>query len=136
MAYQPDEIDPRLAAYNAERRRRGNTFDVERLVYSGTCLCGHLDEDHHDACIQAPALAEALGGRLSAPIGECEFFGCNEEAGVGEHGEPHCFKYVDAANPNAELHAMWRERWGPDSKIPGQPRPGADRDEGADDSNR
>jgi hypothetical protein len=119
MSHEPDEIDDRLARFNAERRLEGRTFDVERVVYSGTCLCGHLAEDHHGAVIGDQRLVDALGLGV-VPVGGCEFYDCNEGEGCDDAGEIHCVRYVDRDDPAPARQASWSEgnekaraRWHP-----------------------
>lgn len=99
-----DATDERLAAYNQGRPR-----PVDRVVWSGVCLCGHAADDHHGAVVQDPALAAVLGLGV-VPVGGCEFFGCNEEEGLDEAGELHCVRYVDAAHPDSAAASAWRAR--------------------------
>lgn len=109
MRTEPDEVDRRLAAFNAARRREGRQFDVDRVVYSGTCLCGHPAEDHHGAVIGDDRLAEALGLHV-VPIGGCEFFDCNEGEGLDAAGELHCVAYLDREDPDPERRVLWAAR--------------------------
>jgi len=39
--------------------------------------------------------------------GECLFFGSNETGGLDEHGEDHCYGYVDRGNPDPEERKRW-----------------------------
>ncbi len=75
---------------------------------SGTCLCGHDWTDHHLVMVEDPDTA-AFIGKSQAPH-ECEFYGCNEDAGLDEAGQPHCSSYVDRDDPNPARHAKWREK--------------------------
>jgi hypothetical protein len=78
---------------------------LERVVYSGGCLCGHALDDHHCQMVQDPRVAEILGSTYGPDV--CEFYGSNEEAGLDEAGELHCLQYVDRDEPNPQRRAMW-----------------------------
>lgn len=69
------------------------------IILSGICKCGHSWEDHHlGAIINANTIKEMQEKFPKHPYWipqECEFFGCNEDGGKDEHGEEHCYNYVD-----------------------------------------
>lgn len=67
-----------------------------KVIYFGTCLCGHSYEDHHLGMVLNPEALAIMGPYLQ---GECEFFGWNESGGFDENGNPHCMRYVDADDP-------------------------------------
>ncbi len=81
---------------------------VVRVIYSGTCLCGHGWDDHHCQIAQDPAVIEILGTTYGPE--ECEFYECNEDAGLDDAGQFHCLQYVDRDDPDPKRHAMWREK--------------------------
>jgi hypothetical protein len=102
---------------DAQLRQR---FGVDRIVYSGTCLCGHVASDHHGAVVDDQRLADAL--RISVvPVGGCEFFDCNEGEGLNEAGEIHCVRYVDRGDPDPARHTSWSEA---NEEARAQSRPG------------
>ncbi len=76
-----------------------------KIIYSGTCLCGHSYEDHHLGMVLNPEAQKVMGDYLPQ---ECEFFGSDEDGGNDEHGQPHCDQYVDAEEPDAEIKASWK----------------------------
>jgi len=43
-----------------------------------------------------PDYLETDGGDEYYIPQECEFYGCNEEGGLDEEGNPHCGQYVDS----------------------------------------
>ncbi len=76
-----------------------------KIIYSGTCLCGHSYEDHHLGMVMNPEAAAIVGPHLP---GECVFFGTNEDGGLDEHGEAHCERYIDVDDPDPEVRARWK----------------------------
>ena len=84
-----------------------------KIIYSGTCLCGHCYEDHHIGMVLNPEAAAVMGPFLPE---ECEFFGCNETGGLDEKGEDHCARYVDAADPDEAVRARWEGTRRPEKK--------------------
>jgi len=83
---------------------------VVRVIYSGTCLCGHSWDDHHCQIVQDAAVAAILGTNYAPDV--CEFYGCNEDAGLDEVGQPHCLLYCDREDPDLSRHALWRRKLG------------------------
>lgn len=79
--------------------------EFTKVIYSGTCLCGHSYEDHHIGIVVNPEALTIMGPYLPQ---ECEFFGSNENGGLDENGEQHCRRYVDAEDPEASFRAEWR----------------------------
>jgi hypothetical protein len=77
-------------------------------VHSGTCVCGHNWTDHHLVMVEDPYAVELIG-RSQAPH-ECEFYGCNEDAGLDDNGKPHCFMYVDREDPFPVRRSKWEEK--------------------------
>ena len=75
-----------------------------KVIYSGTCLCGHSYEDHHISMVLNREALAVMGPHMPE---ECEYFGCNETGGLDEHGNPHCERYVDAEDPDPERRASW-----------------------------
>ena len=61
---------------------------------SGTCVCGHLAEDHHGHMVMN-LLYYRKTGEYRYP-GECEYYGCNEESGLDDKGQFHCGQYKDS----------------------------------------
>lgn len=37
----------------------------------------------------------------------CCYFGCNEDEGVDENGNDHCWRYVDRDDPDPDVRAKW-----------------------------
>jgi hypothetical protein len=70
------------------------------IFIAGFCLCGHHWSEHHDN------------------RAECEFYGSNEDGGLDETGERHCFRYVDKEQADEWLLREWHQRLG--SKSSGQ----------------
>lgn len=60
---------------------------------TGICVCGHRWDDHHLGIVLNPAYIDATGEGYFPQ--ECEFWGCNEEGGLDDKGERHCFQYRD-----------------------------------------
>jgi hypothetical protein len=79
--------------------------DFKKRIYSGTCLCGHSYEDHHLGMVLNPEAHAVMGPYLPE---ECEFFGSNEDGGLDEQGQDHCWRYVDSEEPDPELRAGWK----------------------------
>ena len=75
-----------------------------KVVYSGTCLCGHTDDDHHGSVVVDPEVAKVLGSRLPD---ECLAYGCNETGGLDEDGNLHCGGYVDREDPDERRRQSW-----------------------------
>ena len=75
-----------------------------KIIYSGTCLCGHSYEDHHLGMVLNPEAYAVIGPHLPE---ECEFFGSNEDGGLDENGQPHCERYIDAEDPDSDVRASW-----------------------------
>lgn len=75
-----------------------------KIIYSGTCLCGHSYEDHHLGAVANPEAYAVMGPHLPQ---ECEFFGFDENGGLDEHGQLHCERYVDAEDPDPDARASW-----------------------------
>ena len=76
-------------------------FKWTRWFYSGVCRCGHSWEDHHNGCVmnsEYAKLCEDWGQPPYIPQ-ECEYYGCNEDGGLDEKGEPHCGRFVDKETP-------------------------------------
>lgn len=73
-----------------------------RIIYSGTCTCGHSWEDHHLSAVVAPEAIPIMGSWLPQ---ECEFYGRNEDGGLDADGNDHCHNYVDTDN-SGELRQM------------------------------
>ncbi len=42
----------------------------------------------------------------------CEFYGCNEDAGLDGVGKPHCLLYCDREDPDLSRHALWHKKLG------------------------
>ena len=38
----------------------------------------------------------------------CCAYGCNEEEGLDENGNEHCFGYVDKEDPDSERTSKWQ----------------------------
>lgn len=82
-------------------RRRGFMADQPEWVprysgpnRSGICVCGHSYEDHHLSLVMNPTyIAATHEGYIPD---ECLYYGCNEDGGLDEEGNPHCFRYVDS----------------------------------------
>jgi hypothetical protein len=68
-------------------------------------MCGHSYEDHHLGVVLNPEAYAVMGLYLPQ---ECEFFGSNEDGGLDENGEYHCFAYVDGEDPDPEVRARWK----------------------------
>jgi hypothetical protein len=77
-----------------------------KRIYSGVCLCGHKVESHHLACIVKQEVIDLIG-ECVVP-GSCLWFGCNEDEGVDEDGNDHCWSFVDAEDVDEEVKAQWR----------------------------
>ena len=77
----------------------------KKIIYSGTCLCGHSYEDHHLGMIANPEAYKIMGAYLPQ---ECLYFGCNETGGLDENGDSHCHGYTDKDDPNKEELARWK----------------------------
>ena len=75
-----------------------------KVIYSGTCLCGHKVDDHHISLVMNPEAVKIMGDRFPD---ECLFFGCNEDGGLDEDGEHHCGRYVDQADPDYCRKKEW-----------------------------
>ena len=50
----------------------------------GVCKCGHSVSDHHCGVVCNPDYYAQTGEELVPQ--ECEFYGCNEEGGLGPDG--------------------------------------------------
>src|SRR4029077_17957758 len=84
-----------------------------RYVWSGLCLCGHSHEDHHGNLICSIDYVDDAG-HYRVP-GECEYYCCNEEAGLDECGEFHCGHYVDTEDPDTVRRITWNGTFRPDT---------------------
>jgi len=80
-------------------------YKFKKIIYSGICLCGHDQHEHHGGMILNEEAYKIMGPRLPQ---ECEYFGCNEDGGFDELGEDHCSSYVDKDNPDEELKKSWQ----------------------------
>ena len=78
--------------------------DFKKIIFSGTCLCGHTYDHHHLGIIASQEAADIMGPYL--PL-ECVFFGSNEDGGLDENGNGHCGHYIDMDNPDEELKSQW-----------------------------
>ncbi len=64
---------------------------------SGICDCGHKWEDHHLNMVMNEDYVKETGEHYIPD--ECEFYGCNEEGGLDDKGNEHCFRYRDSMWP-------------------------------------
>ena len=68
-------------------------------IITGICKCGHSWEDHHLGVIMNDAVWTEL--KKTNPEHppyvpqECEYYGCNEDGGMDEEGNPHCGGYEE-----------------------------------------
>ena len=67
---------------------------------SGVCICGHSWEDHHLGMVMRVEMLMTTGGKEAYIPQECEFFGCNEDGGLDDDGNDHCFGYRDEMLPD------------------------------------
>ena len=81
------------------------TETFQPVIYSGTCLCGHHYKHHHLSMILNPEAYEILGPEYP---GACLKYGCNEDEGLDEGGDVHCFGFVDVDDPDPERIAAWK----------------------------
>lgn len=61
---------------------------------SGICMCGHSWEDHH--CSMVMNITYYKKTKEYCVPEECLYYGCNEEGGLDDDGNPHCFGYLDS----------------------------------------
>ena len=77
--------------------------------FTGTCRCGHRLEAHHNGgWLSAAYLATMPQGTRPLFGDECEYYGFNEEGGLGPDLRVHCLRYVDRGDPDP-----------PDPALPG-----------------
>jgi hypothetical protein len=68
---------------------------------TGMCRCGHRLEDHRNGMwLSAEHLGTMPPGTRPYFGEECEYYGCNEEGGLGPDLPVHCLRYVDRADPS------------------------------------
>lgn len=60
---------------------------------AGICKCGHSWEEHHLSAVVNLEYLKATNERYFPE--ECEFYGSNEQGGLGPNGEDHCHWYID-----------------------------------------
>ena len=65
---------------------------------SGICICSHSWEDHHLGVVLRDN--NTTGGPEAYVPQECEFYGSNEDGGLDEDGNEHCFGYRDEMLPD------------------------------------
>lgn len=100
-----EAVDERTIGRIAEHTGRNQP----RTQLTGICRCGHRLEDHHNGgWLSAEYLATMPQGTRPLFGDECEYYGCNEEGGLGPDLRVHCLRYVDRADPNP-----------PDPALPG-----------------
>ncbi len=61
----------------------------------GICRCGHRADDH---------------SRNAIGIGACEFWGCEDRAGLDSRGFPHCDRFLNADDTDAFRAEHWAIR--------------------------
>lgn len=64
---------------------------------SGICVCGHSWQEHHLGFVLNEDYIRQTG-EIYIPQ-ECEAFGWNEDGGLDEDGNDHCFGYQDRGLP-------------------------------------
>lgn len=72
-------------------------MEFKKIIYSGTCKCGHSWQDHHLGIVANIEAAKIIGDYLPQ---ECEYYGCNEDGGLDKEGNPHCSRYIDREDPD------------------------------------
>ena len=79
-------------------------MNFRKVIYSGVCLCGHEVNSHHCCCVMNKEAYEVMGPILPDT---CCAYGSNEDEGLDENGNDHCFGYVDKDDPDPARVARW-----------------------------
>lgn len=82
-----------------------NDTGLRKVVFSGTCMCGHHTNAHHGHYTTNKEVAKVW--QTSRHPGPCLAYDCFEKAGLDTAGSLHCQQYVDAANPDPSERAKW-----------------------------
>ncbi len=82
-----------------------NETGLRKVVFSGTCMCGHSAVAHHGHYATKPEVIQVWG--TARHPGPCLAYGCFEKQGLDANGGLHCHGFVDAQNPDANEKVKW-----------------------------
>ncbi len=82
-----------------------NETGLRKIVFSGTCMCGHSSVAHHGHFATKSEVIAAWG--TNRHPGACLAYACFDKEGQDTSGGIHCHAYVDALNPDANEKLKW-----------------------------